>query len=175
MDVPPALGLRHGFAGFRQLAFGSNRLVRNLSVTSKRKLPQRNEYVAVKPELIELKEVLANLGLNRQQLIVVGLLIGTDYHKGIRGLGPKKALKLVQEKRMLRNVMASVDFSEEVDIREVYDFFLDPPHSEKVTLERKQPDTKKLLEFLVTEHDFLPERMEKAVGRLLGTCGRMKG
>jgi flap endonuclease-1 len=159
---------------FDSLLFGSSRLVRNLSVTGKRKLPGRNEYVAVKPELIELKEVLTTLGLSRQQLIVVGLLIGTDYHKGIRGIGPKKALKLVQEKRTLRNVIASVDFSDEVDIRQVYDFFLNPLHTDDVALARRRPDTGKLLEFLVSEHDFLPARMEKAVQRLSDTCEKSR-
>jgi len=161
---------------FDSLPFGSSRLVRNLSKTGRRKLPDRKEFVAVKPELIELSEVLTCLGLKRQQLIVLGLLIGTDYHKGIRGIGPKKALKLVQEKRTLRNVMASVDFSDEVDISQVYEFFLNPPHTEKVALERRRPDTRKLLAFLVADHDFLPERMEKAVQRLSDACkkGRCK-
>jgi flap endonuclease-1 len=154
---------------FDSLLFGSPRLVRNLSVTGKRKLPGRNEYVAVKPEFIELKEVLSTLGLNRKQLVVVGLLMGTDYNAGAPGIGPKKALKLVQEKGTLRSVLASVDLPEEVDIRQVYDFFLNPPHMDEVALERRQPDTRKLLEFLVDEHDFLAERMEKAVQRLSDT------
>ena len=157
---------------FDSLLFGSTRLVRNLSVTGRRKLPSRNEYVHVKPELIELKEVFTVLGLNRQQLITVGLLIGTDYHKCIRGIGPKKALKLVQEMRTLRSLLASVDFSADVDIRQVYDFFLHPPHTDEVAQERRQPDAKRLLAFLVDEHDFLADRMEKAVQRLLGTFRR---
>jgi flap endonuclease-1 len=155
---------------FDSLLFGSSRMVRNLSVGGKRKLPGRNEYVAVQPELIELKEVLTRLNLSREQLILVGLLVGTDYHPGIRGIGPKKALKLVQEQRTLRNVLAAVDFSGEVDIRQVYDFFLKPPHAERVALERRRPDSEKLLEFLVAEHDFSADRMEKAVQRLADTC-----
>jgi flap endonuclease-1 len=157
---------------YDSLLFGSSRLVRNLSTSGKRKLPGRNEYVAVKPELIDLREVLTTLGLNRQQLIVVGSLIGTDYHKGIRGIGPKKALQLVQEKRTLRNVMASVDFAGGIDIRQVYDFFLNPPHTDVVALKRRRPATEKLLEFLIAQHDFKPERMEKAVQRLLDTCNK---
>jgi len=159
---------------FDSLLFGSSRLVRNLSITGKRKLPGRKEYVAVRPELIELRKVLNSLGLNRQQLIVLGLLVGTDYHKGIRGIGPSKALKFVQEKRTLRKVMTSVDFSDEVDISQVYDFFLNPPHTDNVAPERRRPNTRKLLEFLVTDHDFLPERMEKAVQRLSDACKKCR-
>src|SRR5439155_9596732 len=59
---------------FDSLLFGSSRLVRNLSSACKRKLPGRNEYVAVKPELTESSEVLTGLGLTRKQLIVVGQL-----------------------------------------------------------------------------------------------------
>jgi flap endonuclease-1 len=155
---------------FDSLLFGSTRLVRNLSVTGKRKLPGRKEYVDVCPELIELAEVLRSLGLDRKQLVLAGLPIGTDYHPGIRGIGPKKALKLVQEQRTLKKVMASVDFTDDVDIRQVYEFLLDPPPTSDVLLERKHPNVKKLLDFLVAEHDFSVDRMEKAVRRLADAC-----
>jgi flap endonuclease-1 len=155
---------------FDSLLFGSTRLVRNLSVTGKRKLPGRKEYIEVTPELIELHEVLENLGLTRNQLILVGLLIGTDYHRGIRGIGPKKALKLVQENRTLKKIMAKVDFSGDVDIGQAYEFFLAPPHREDVSLKCRRADRKRLLEFLVDRHDFLADRMEKAVARLMATC-----
>ncbi|MEM2034545.1 MAG: hypothetical protein QXL42_00195, partial [Candidatus Caldarchaeum sp.] len=56
------------------LLFGSPRLVRNLSVVGRRKLPRRNEYVVVEPEIIHLDKLLTSLGISRDQLIDIGLL-----------------------------------------------------------------------------------------------------
>ena len=74
------------------LLFNSPRLVRNLSITGKRKVPRSNTFVEIKPEMIELNLVLKELGIKREQLIILGMLVGSDYNPGIKGIGPKKAL-----------------------------------------------------------------------------------
>ncbi|NPA86720.1 MAG: flap endonuclease-1, partial [Candidatus Diapherotrites archaeon] len=51
---------------YDSLLFGTPRLVRNLAITGKRKLPGRKVYVDVKPEVIELQEVLKSLGIDRR-------------------------------------------------------------------------------------------------------------
>ncbi len=81
---------------FDALLFGAPKLVRNLTFSGRRKLPQRNMYVTVQPELYDLQENLSALGLTREQLVWAGCLIGTDFNEGVLGIGPKKALKLVQ-------------------------------------------------------------------------------
>ncbi len=81
---------------FDALLFGAPKLVRNLTFSGRRKLPQRNMYVTVQPESYDLQENLAALGLTREQLVWAGILIGTDFNEGVLGIGPKKALKLVQ-------------------------------------------------------------------------------
>ncbi|MBL7160201.1 MAG: flap endonuclease-1, partial [Candidatus Aenigmarchaeota archaeon] len=86
---------------FDSLMFGSSLLIRNLSITGKRKVPRKKYYVEVKPELIELERVLKELGINQDQLILVGMLIGSDFNPGIHGIGPKKALKIVKEEKTL--------------------------------------------------------------------------
>jgi flap endonuclease-1 len=55
------------------LLFGSPRLVRNLSIVGRRKLPRRNEYVEVEPEIIHLQKLLESLEINREQLVDIGL------------------------------------------------------------------------------------------------------
>ena len=60
---------------FDSLLFGSPKTLRNLSISRAESL-----------ELIELKKT----GLSREQLILIGLLVGTDYNPGIKGIGPKK-------------------------------------------------------------------------------------
>ncbi|MCW3979653.1 MAG: flap endonuclease-1, partial [Candidatus Bathyarchaeota archaeon] len=83
---------------FDSLLFGAPRLLRNLSITGRRRLPRKNVYIRIEPEMIELGGFLKELELSREQLIDVGILVGTDFNpKGIKGIGPKTALKLIRE------------------------------------------------------------------------------
>ncbi|MCD6312629.1 MAG: flap endonuclease-1, partial [Thaumarchaeota archaeon] len=85
-----------GSQDFDSLLFGSPRLIRNLSIVGRRKLPGRKEYVEVEPELIHLNKLLEELGITREQLIDLAILVGTDYCEGVKGVGPKTALKLIK-------------------------------------------------------------------------------
>ncbi|MFH8119773.1 MAG: flap endonuclease-1 [Candidatus Aenigmatarchaeota archaeon] len=145
------------------LLFGSPRLVRNLSITGKRKLPRKEAYVEIKPELIELQHVLSSLGITREQLVIIGLLVGTDYNKGVERVGPKTALKLVKEHKNLRKVLENVEWQGEEDPEEIYNFFLNPPVAEDFSVEFRKPDGERIIEFMVEEHDFSRERVEKVV------------
>lgn len=148
------------------LLFGSPRLVKNLSITGRRKLPKKETYIEIRPELIELQDLLNAFGITREQLVIIGLLVGTDYNSGIEKVGPKTALKLVKEHKTLRNVLAKVEWKEENDPEEIYEFFLNPPVNEKYELEWRQPDLGKILNFMVDEHDFSRERIEKVIEKL---------
>jgi len=162
-----------GSQDYDSLMFGSPRLVKNLSITGKRKVPKRDEYVDVNPELIELKDVLKGLGINQQQLIIMGLLIGTDYNEGVTGYGPKKSLELVKKEKTLAKVLHKVTWVEHMPADELLEFFLSPPVDKKYKLEWKQPDEKKLVKFMVEEHDFSEERVAKVIERL--NAGREAG
>lgn len=155
-----------GSQDFDSLLAGSPRLVRNLSITGRRKIPKKELYVQVKPELIELNKMLDTLGITKEQLIVVGILIGTDYSSGVKGVGPKTALKIVKEHKTLDNVLESVAWDSDVQAEKIYDFFLNPPATEKYDIAWKEPDADKLKEFMVGEHDFSSERMGKVIERL---------
>ncbi len=151
---------------YDSLLFGSPRLIRNLSISGRKKLPGKNVYYELKPELLELKAVLEELGITREQLIIIGMLVGTDYNMGVNGVGPKKALKIVKESGSLETVMNGLTWTEDVDIREVFDFFINPPSSEDYKLEWKPPDADKIVKFMTDEHDFSRERMEKTLERI---------
>eukprot|EP00850_Spirogloea_muscicola_P011384 SM000070S21350 [mRNA] locus=s70:605431:609114:+ [translate_table: standard] len=43
-----------------------------------------------------MADVRKHLGLGREALIALGLLLGCDYHEGVQGVGPEKAMKIVQ-------------------------------------------------------------------------------
>jgi flap endonuclease-1 len=148
------------------LLFGSPMLVRNLSISGRRKIPRKEEYIEIKPEIIELEEVLSSLGLTREQLIIVGMLIGTDYNPGIEKVGPKTALKIVKENKSLKKVLEKVEWQGETTAEEIYEFFLRPPVADKYDIEWNQPDSDKIIKFMVDEHDFSKERMEKVIEKL---------
>jgi len=157
-----------GSQDYDALMFSSPRLIRNLSITGKRKLPRQEAYIEIKPEIIELDKVLSSLGINREQLITLGILIGTDYNpQGIKGVGPKTALKMVKEHKTLDKVLEQVEWKFDVDAHKIYEFFLNPPVFDRYEIEWKQPDRDKLMELMIEEHDFSRVRVENAVNRLM--------
>jgi flap endonuclease-1 len=160
---------------FDSLLFGSPILVRNLSITGRRKLPKKEVYIDVKPEIIELEPAIQNLGINQKQLILLGILVGTDYNiGGVKGFGPKRALELVKEEKTFENVKKKIKWEFEYSMEDIFQFFLEPPTIEKYDLEWKQPNTEKIIEFMVEEHDFSRERVEKVIEKLqaVATAGR---
>jgi flap endonuclease-1 len=54
---------------------GANRLVRNFTSSGRRKIPNRNTYIDVLPEIIETQKTLDSIKMTREELIDVGILI----------------------------------------------------------------------------------------------------
>lgn len=156
--------------------FGSDVIVRNLTITGRRKLPMKNVYVEVTPERFLLKNVLSNLGISQKQLIWLGMLVGTDFNEGIKGVGPKTALKIVKEIKTLHEVAAyvkekyKVDF--ETDPAEIEAVF-SKPETETVSKEvansmkGTRPDKEGIMRFMCGAHDFSEERVGKFADTLL--------
>ncbi len=139
------------------LLFGSPRLIRNLNITGRRKLPGKDVYITIYPELIVLSEVLERLGIRREKLILIGMIVGNDFMEGIKGYGPKKAYSLVKSKTK-KEIFEKFGWGKKEE--KVYEFFLKPP-TKKVSFEFKDPNWKKIERMLVDEHDFSPDRIEK--------------
>lgn len=162
------------------LLFGSPRLVKNLSIAGRKKMPNKEVYYELRPELIELKEVLQTLGINQKQLIMMGLLIGTDYNDGVKGFGPKRSLEIVKEEKTLEKVLKNVKWEEDVEPEEIMKLFLEPKVTEKYEMKWKPPQEEKLIKFMVDEHDFSRERVQKAIDKMQerftsGTQSSLKG
>jgi len=155
-----------GSQDWDSLLFGAERMVRNLTVSGRRKVPGKERYIDVTPEFIELDSVLKSLGITHDQLILLGILIGTDYNpKGVKGVGPKTALKLVKEKKTLEEVFEKVEWGFDASPEDIFNFFKEPPVKDAhVKKEKLEPE--KLLHFLSEEHDFSRERMESGVKKL---------
>lgn len=149
------------------LLFGAPRLIRNLTVTGRRKLPGRNLYVEVQPELIELEKVLKTNGLTREQLIDIAILVGTDYNPdGIKGIGPKKGLKLIKEYGSLKALLNErvVDASSfPVDPEIIRKRFLNPEVTADYELIWEEPKVQEILKFLCYERDFSENRVKNAL------------
>ncbi|MFH1821283.1 MAG: flap endonuclease-1 [Methanobacteriota archaeon] len=152
---------------FDSLLFGAPTLIRNLAITGRRKLPGKDVYVEVCPEIIELRAVLGELGITREQLVDIGVLVGTDYNKGLKGIGPKKALELVKKHGSMEEIVKT-EFGEkfEVDPLEVRDIFTRPNVTDDYQLKWDDPDPDAIKRFLCDEHDFSEDRVQSGIVKL---------
>lgn len=150
------------------LLFGAPRMVKNLTISGRRKLPRRQAYVEVEPEVVDLAETLADLGLTREQLVDVGILVGTDYNPdGVKGIGPKTALKLVKEFGDLATVTARTpDLDLPENVEKIREFFLRPKVRSDYTLSWGKPNLEEVVDFLCRERDFSEDRVRKALERM---------
>lgn len=152
---------------YDSLLFGAPKLVRNLTISGKRKLPGKNVYVEVNLEVIDLNQVLAELKISREQLIDVGILIGTDFNPdGVKGIGPKTALKLIREYGSIEKIpnLPVETFPERPEkIRKI---FLEPDVTDEYKIEWKTSDVEGVVKFLCGERDFSEDRVRKAVEKI---------
>jgi flap endonuclease-1 len=153
---------------FDSLLFGAPRLVRNLSVSGRRKLPRKNVYVKVEPEMYELGMMLEELGLTREQLVDVGILTGTDYNpEGVKGIGPKTAIKLIREHGSLEGALPHLKGAEfPHPVEEIRALFLEPRTTDDYRLEWRRPDAEGIVAFLCGEHGFSRDRILNAVEKM---------
>lgn len=150
------------------LLFGTPVLVRNLTIAGRRKVPGRNLYSEVVPEKIFLQENLERLGISREKLVWIGLLAGTDFNKGIYGIGAKKALKLVLQHEKFGGVVSALgEKAAGFDWKPVEELFLKPAVEKvfKKQLEFGELKRSELLEFMCGERGFSRERMESSIAR----------
>ncbi len=145
------------------LLFGAPLLVRNLTVSGKRRLHGR--MITVQPEIIRLDEVLSGLQLTREQLIDVAILVGTDFNEGAQGVGAKTALKKVLSGDFEEVVAAKMPDFDPGPVRE---FFMHPPVQTGNTLTWNRPDYDKVLSFLCGRYGFSEERISPVLTKITG-------
>ena len=197
---------------YDSILFGAPRLARHLAVTGRRKLPGKQVWVDVQPEEIDLASSLAHAGcdarpakddparmdgcsskggrtgdylhqpLTREQLVDVALLVGTDFHPGIQGIGPKKAVALVKKEGTLEALLdrlaanpSSADSAVErailaqhaalADRDEVRRIFLQPAHTPPGSLDLRPADAELVHALMVKRHGFNEERVDGALAK----------
>ena len=169
---------------FDALLFGTPLLVRHLATGGRRKMPGKQVWVDVTPEEIPLQASLDAMGLTRDQLIDAALLVGTDFHPGIKGIGAKKAIPLIKKEGSLEALLgrlavdpASAASAVERSILQqrealadrdaVRAIFLKPAHADvaPADLALKAPDVDEVRRIMVDTHGFNLERVETALAR----------
>jgi flap endonuclease-1 len=148
---------------YDSLLFGAPKLIQNLTLSSKRKLPN-GQYKYISPYIIELKQVLDDLQITQDQLIVMGILTGTDFNPGgVKGIGPKKAEKLVTSGKKFETIFEELETN--FEWKTIFDIFKNIPTID-VDLKFTKINPEKIKELLVEKHDFKEERVDKRLSEL---------
>ena len=137
------------------LMFGAKRVVRNLAVSSN----------LGDLEFYQLDKVLRQLNVTREELVDMGILIGTDFCEGLKGVGAKTALKLAHNGQ-LKEKIAELQKESTHDLDEVRNIFLKHNVNTDYKIKWEKPDKDKLIEFMCYEHGFSVERVSRASDRL---------
>jgi flap endonuclease-1 len=137
----------------------------------------REAYVQVEPELVSLASTLQALQLSQEQLVDLGILIGTDFNpEGFKGIGPKTALKLIREYGKIERI---AELNKEVvpprELDRIREIFLKPAVTSNYTLEWRESDIESLVRFLCGDRDFNEERVRTAVERAKTAISKESG
>jgi flap endonuclease-1 len=152
---------------YDSLLFGAPRLVRNVTISGRRKLPNKPVYIEIEPEEISLQNLLSVLGLTKEQLVDLGILLGTDFNPdGFKGIGPAKALKYIKQYGRLENIPEIRDALEEVDFESIRLIFLNPRVVSRIEVKWGKVDGEGIIDFLCGEHSFSEERVRSALNKL---------
>ncbi|MDW0148017.1 MAG: flap endonuclease-1 [Nitrososphaeraceae archaeon] len=152
---------------YDSLLFGAKRLIRNLTISGKRKVPNRNVYVDIEPEIIQQQQLLNETGLNLEQLVDVGIMIGTDFNPGgIPRIGPKTALKLVQEYSKLEKIEKIEDSVVNIPYEEIREIFLKQETPKVDNIEFNEINYNALINFLCVEKNFSATRVNTSLDKL---------
>ena len=152
---------------FDSLLFGARKLVRNFTNSGKRKLPNRNTTIEVEPEIIDLNKTLSELGVTREQLVDIGILIGTDYNPdGFERIGPKTALKVIKEYGKLESVPQIQEKLDEIDYKQLREMFLNPKIANVEQITFGDINYTGITNYLTKERNFSLDRVETSLNRL---------
>jgi len=149
------------------IVFGAPVLIRNVTISGKRRLPGKGIVINVVPERIQLSSVLDATGLSREQLVDFAILLGTDFNPdGFEGVGPATALKYLKKYGRLEEIKELREPLQAVNYAEIRNLYLNAPADKGVQPEWKPMDRESIISFLVGEHSFSRDRVEAAIARV---------
>jgi flap endonuclease-1 len=147
------------------LLFGAPRLLRFLTISGREFLPGSGTFRAITPELIDLHGLLAHYNITRKALVDLAMLVGTDFHEGVKGIGPKKALKLVAEFGSIDAMPSEIRDAVGPAAEGIRRVFLEPDVTDSYAIEFTDPDVDGIMHFLCDEREFSRERVTAALKR----------
>ncbi|GAB4813462.1 hypothetical protein N2152v2_000508 [Parachlorella kessleri] len=166
-------GLVYGIAteDMDALTFGTPRLVRHLMAPSTQK-------VAVME--FDHDKALEELNLSKEQFIDLCILCGCDYTGKIGGIGPVRALSLIQKHGSLEKVLESLDpakyqIPDPYPYEEARQLFKEPDvlkGDQVPPMKWTAPDSEGLIQFLVNEKTFNEQRIRSAIDRINAAKGK---
>jgi len=153
-----------GSQDYDALVVGGTRLIQNLTLAKRRKTV--SGYVDIRPEIIEYEKVLNELGIDGDQFICLAILVGTDFNPGgVKGIGPKKALALVRQKKYPVEIFKEVEHQVDFNWQDVFEIFK-KPNVQNFKIKFPKLNEDKIVALLVGEHDFSEERVVKNLDKL---------
>jgi flap endonuclease-1 len=165
------------------LLYNCPRMIRNLSISGRRRIARSQSFKTIEPQLIELDGNLRELGITREQLIDIAILVGTDYNDKVPGIGQKTALKLVKKHGNLEGILSAFKVSKkpkerenhsiisEIPYEEIRDIFLNPPRMELEHPKWSEPNNDDIVRILCEEHNFSESRLQRSLERLEEALG----
>ena len=152
---------------YDSILFGAKKLVRNFTNSGRRKLPNRNTYIEIEPEIIDTSRVLSDLGVTAEQLVDIGILIGTDFNPdGFDRIGPKTALKMIKENGRLEEIEQVQDKLQTIPYQEIRKIFLEPKVADVSEIKFGEPNYSGIVSYLSGERSFSRDRVEASLNRL---------
>ena len=152
---------------FDSILCGAKRLIRNFTNSGRRKIPNRNTYIDVVPEIIETQKTLEALESTREQLIDVGILIGTDFNpNGFDRIGPKTALKMIKQHSRLEDIPQIQEQLQEIDFQQIRKIFQNPEVADVEEIVFNEIDYEGMTNYLVKERSFSEDRIQSTLNRL---------
>ncbi|KAJ9525581.1 hypothetical protein QJQ45_003311 [Haematococcus lacustris] len=166
-------GLVYGVAteDMDALTFGTPRLIRHLMQSSNQSQPIME---------FDYCKALEGIKLTADQFIDFCILCGCDYATSIKGIGPVRALQLLQKHGSMDTLLAALDpakynVPEDWPHKESHEFFKNPeitPCETIPPLKWSEPDEEGLVAFLVGEKNFSEDRVRKTVAKIKASKGK---
>ena len=151
---------------YDSILFGAQRLVRNFTSGGRRKVPNQNYYINVEPEIIYLNSILEMHSISREQLVDVGIMIGTDFNpSGIPRIGPKTAIKMIKKHSRLEDIPRAQEHLADTPYEEVRRIFLEPDVADMQDITFGSIQYEDILRYL-TERDFTETRILQTLNKM---------
>jgi flap endonuclease-1 len=153
------------------LLYNCPRMIRNLSISGRRRIARSK---AINPEIIDLDLNLKLLKITRTQLVDIAILVGTDYNDKVPNVGPKTALKLIQEYGSLEKLELEKKVTLAMPYQEIREIFLKPPKVKTEAPTWSEPRRDDLIRLLCHEHDFSQNRITSTLDRLEESLAQLR-